>query len=86
MRLGDVADVEDSVIDVRNIGLLGNTADVAHGGGGKPSVLIIMFRQPGANVIETVDRVVALLPYLQSSISPAIKLTIAMDRTITVRP
>jgi multidrug efflux pump len=85
VRLGDVADVEDSVIDVRNIGLLGNTADVAHGGGGKPSVLIIMFRQPGANVIETVDRVVALLPYLQSSISPAIKLTIAMDRTITVR-
>src|ERR1700684_2080912 len=85
VRLGDVADVEDSVIDVRNIGLLGNTADVAHGGGGKPSVLIIIFRQPGANVIETVDRVVALLPYLQSSISPAIKLTIAMDRTITVR-
>src|ERR1700678_1681790 len=75
VRLGDVADVEDSVADVHNLGLAN----------GKPGVLIIIFRQPGANVIETVDRVVALLPYLQSSISPAIKLTIAMDRTITVR-
>ena len=85
VRLGDVADVEDSVIDVRNIGLLGSTEDISHGAGGKPSVLIIIFRQPGANVIETVDRVVALMPYLQSSISPAIALTIAMDRTVTVR-
>jgi multidrug efflux pump len=85
VRLGDVADVEDSVSDVRNIGLLGNAESVSQGTGGKPSVLIIVFRQPGANVIETVDRVVALMPYLQSSISPAIRLTIAMDRTITVR-
>jgi multidrug efflux pump len=75
VRLGNVADVEDSVVDVRNIGLAN----------GKPSVLIIVFRQPGANIIETVDRVVALMPYLQSSISPAIGLTIAMDRTVTVR-
>jgi len=75
VRLGDVAEVEDSVVDVRNIGIAN----------GKPSVLIIVFRQPGANIIETVDRVVALMPYLQSSISPAIALTIAMDRTITVR-
>jgi multidrug efflux pump len=85
VRLGDVADVQDSVIDVRNIGLLGSSDDKSHGAGGKPSVLIIVFRQPGANIIETVDRVVALMPYLQSSISPAIKLTIALDRTITVR-
>jgi len=75
VRLGDVADVQDSVVDVRNIGLAN----------GKPSVLIIVFRQPGANIIETVDRVVALMPYLQSSISPAIRLSIALDRTITVR-
>jgi multidrug efflux pump len=75
VRLGDVADVQDSVVDVRNLGLAN----------GKPSVLIIVFRQPGANIIETVDRVVALMPYLQSSISPAIALTIAMDRTVTVR-
>jgi multidrug efflux pump len=75
VRLGDVADVQDSVSDVRNIGLAN----------GKPGVLIIVFRQPGANIIQTVDRVTALMPYLQSSISPAIELTIAMDRTVTVR-
>src|SRR3984893_15463141 len=75
VRLGDVADVQDSVSDVRNIGLAN----------GKPSVLIIVFRQPGANIIQTVDRVTALMPYLQSSISPAVALTIAMDRTVTVR-
>src|SRR5216683_2715822 len=75
VRLGDVADVQDSVSDVRNIGLAN----------GKPSVLIIVFRQPGANIIETVDRVTALMPYLQSSISPAIELSVAMDRTVTVR-
>jgi multidrug efflux pump len=75
VRLGDVADVQDAVSDVRNIGLAN----------GKPSVLIIVFRSPGANIIETVDRVRALMPYLRSSISPAINLTIAMDRTVTVR-
>ncbi|MFZ0860342.1 MAG: multidrug efflux RND transporter permease subunit [Candidatus Sulfotelmatobacter sp.] len=75
VRLGDVADVLDSVSDRRNIGLAN----------GKPGVLIIVFRQPGANIIETVDRVRALMPFLQSSISPAIGLTIAMDRTVTVR-
>jgi len=75
VRLGDVAEVADSVSDTRNIGLAN----------GKPSVLIIVFRQPGANIIETVDRVRTLMPYLQSSISPAIDLTIAMDRTVTVR-
>jgi multidrug efflux pump len=75
VRLGDVADVHDSVSDVRNIGLAN----------GKPGVLIIIFRQPGANIIQTVDRVTALMPYLQSSISPAIALSVAMDRTVTVR-
>src|SRR5450755_226838 len=75
VRLGDVAEVTDSVSDVRNIGLAN----------GKPGVLIIVFRSPGANIIETVDRVRAMMPYLQSSISPAITLSIAMDRTVTVR-
>src|SRR5207302_8406540 len=73
--LGDVADVQDSVSDVRNIGLAN----------GKPSVLIILFRQPGANIIETVDRVTALMPLLQASIPPAIDLKIVLDRTTTVR-
>src|SRR5690349_14196944 len=75
VRLGDVAEVTDSVSDVRNIGLAN----------GKPGVLIIVFRSPGANIIEMVDRVRDLMPYLQSSISPAITLSIAMDRTVTVR-
>src|SRR6202045_3154234 len=75
VRLGDVADLQDSVSKVRNIGVAN----------GKASVFLIVFRQPGANIIETVDRVIALLPYLQSSISPAISLTVAMDRTVTVR-
>ncbi len=75
VRLGDVAEVKDSVADVRNVGLAN----------GKPGVLIVVFRQPGANIIQTVDRVRALMPYLQSSISPAIKLEVVMDRTVTVR-
>ena len=75
VRLGDVAEVTDAVSDRRNIGLAN----------GKPGVLIIVFRQPGANIIETVDRVRALMPFLKSSISPAIDLSIAMDRTVTVR-
>src|SRR6202035_2872655 len=61
--------------DVRNLGLVN----------GKPGIILPIFRQPGANIIETVDRVRALLPYLQSSISPAIKLSVVMDRTTTVR-
>ncbi len=75
VRLGDVAEVRDSVSDVHNLGLAN----------GKPCVLVVVFRQPGANIIQTVDRVRALMPYLQSSISPAIKLDVVMDRTITVR-
>ncbi len=75
VRVGDIGDVLDSVADVRNIGLAN----------GKPGILIPIFRQPGANVIDTVDRVRAILPFLQSSISPAITLTVAMDRTVVVR-
>jgi len=75
VRLGDVADVKDSVADVRNLALIN----------GKHGILIPVFRQPGANIIDTVDRVRALIPYLQSSISPAIQLSIASDRTTTVR-
>jgi len=75
VRLADVADVQDAVEDIHNIGLAN----------GKPGVLIIVFRQPGANIIATVDRVRAAIPQLQSSISPAIQLGIVLDRTTTVR-
>jgi multidrug efflux pump len=75
VRLGDVADVQDALEDIHNIGLAN----------GKPAVLIIVFRQPGANIIATVDRVRAALPELQAAISPAIDLQVVLDRTITVR-
>jgi multidrug efflux pump len=75
VRLGDVGDVQDSVEDIHVVGLAN----------GKPAVLIIIFRQPGANIIETVDKVRESLPVLKSSISPAIGLDVVMDRTVTVR-
>src|SRR3954465_10551298 len=75
VRLQDVADVQDSVEDIRNMGV----AD------GKPAVLMIVFRQPGANIIEAVDRVKALIPELQASIPAGIKLEVALDRTTTIR-
>ena len=75
VRLSDVADVQDSVEDVRSWGLAN----------GKPAVVLIVFRQPGANIIETVDRVRALQPQLQASIPQAIELSVIMDRTPTIR-
>jgi len=75
VRLGDVATVVDSVQDLRNAGL----AD------GKPAVLLLIRRQPGANVIETVDRVKALLPMLRASIPPTINLEVSSDSTTTIR-
>ena len=75
LRLQDVAEVRDAVQDVRNAGF----AD------GKPAVLLIIFRQPAANIIETVDRVKALLPQLGASIPRSVNLTVGMDRTLTIR-
>jgi multidrug efflux pump len=81
VRLSDVSNVQDSVADTRVIGLSGTPGDRE----GKPAVLVIIFRQPGANIIETVDNVYALLPQLSASISPAIRLRVVMDRTTTIR-
>ncbi len=75
VRLRDIAEVVDSVEDSRNLGL----------SGGKPSVLLAIFRQPGANMIETVDRITTLLPQLRASISPSLQLSVAVDRTTTIR-
>jgi len=75
VRLTDVGDVDDSVENLRNMGLAN----------GKPSVLVILFRQPGANIIDTVDRVMAVLPELRASIPAAINLDVAMDRSPTIR-
>ena len=75
VRLADVAEVVDGVQDLRNYG----------SANGRPSVLLILNRQPNANIIETVDRVNALLPQLRASIPQAINLQTVMDRTPTIR-
>src|ERR1700746_2790399 len=75
VRLGDVAEVTDSFSDVRNLGLIN----------GKHGIVMAIFRQPGANIIDTVDRVQSMIPFLQASISPAMKLAVVMDRTTSVR-
>jgi multidrug efflux pump len=75
VRLGDVAEVTDDVSDRRQLGLIN----------GKSGVMLAIFRQPGANIIDTVDRVQAIIPFLQASISPAMTLSVVMDRTTSVR-
>ncbi len=75
IRLSDLGRVTDSVEDVRNLGLAN----------GKPAVLIMITRQPNANIIETADRVRAVLPQFQASLPPTIKLHIDNDRTNTIR-
>ncbi|HEY1722013.1 MAG TPA: efflux RND transporter permease subunit [Magnetospirillaceae bacterium] len=75
VRLSDLGDVIDSVENIRSAGM----AD------GKPSVLVILYRQPGANIIDTIDGVKSALPYLQASISSGIDMTIAVDRSTTIR-
>jgi multidrug efflux pump len=75
VHLSDVAEVTDSVQDLRNAG----------SSNGRPAVLVILYRQPGANIIETVDRVRATLPLLKASIPSAIDLAVVIDRTPTIR-
>jgi multidrug efflux pump len=75
VRLGDVANVIDSNQDLRNMGLAN----------AKPAVSLIVSRQPNANIIETVDRVKAMLPIFRASIPPAIKLDVLLDRTPSIR-
>ena len=75
VRLSDVATVGDSYSNIYNSGSFN----------GKPSVLAVLFRQPGANIIATVDRVIAALPFLKASIPQGIDLQVGLDRTTTVR-
>ncbi len=75
VRLSDVAAVTDSVQDIRNHGLVN----------GKPAIMVVVFRQPGANIIETVDRVRNLFPQLQAEIPPTINMGVVIDRTTTIR-
>jgi multidrug efflux pump len=74
VRLQDVAQVDDSVEDVRNIGMTNN----------QPSIIVLLFRTPGANIIQTVDNVKAVLPQLRAALPPSIDLQVAIDRTGTI--
>ncbi len=75
VQLTDVAEVEDSVQDLRNEGRAN----------GEPSVLVILSRQPGANIIDTVDQVKEELPQLQAALPSDVNLTIVSDRSATIR-
>ena len=75
IRLEDIAEVVDSVQDVRNAGI----------SNGKPAVLVLLYRQPGANIIEVADRVRDVLPQLQAAVPQAIDLNVVMERTTTIR-
>ena len=75
VRLSDVGEVIDSVTDVRNSGVTN----------GKPGIILVIFRQPGANMIDTVDRVRARIPILQASINPSMRIGVIIDRTTTIR-
>jgi multidrug efflux pump len=75
VHLSDVADVLDSTQNVRNAGLLN----------GKPAIMLIIFRQPGANIIQTVERIRAQLPFVAASIPKGIDTSIVLDRTTTIR-
>ncbi len=75
VRLSDVGDVVDSVQDLRNAGITN----------GKPSVVLLVTTQPNANIIETVDRVLAMVPELRASIPASVNLNVVMERTTTIR-
>ena len=75
IRLGDVATVTDSVEDVRVAGVYN----------GRPTIMLIVYRQPNANIIRTVDNVLAMLPQLKAQMPAGMRLDLAMDRTATIR-
>jgi len=75
LRLDQVASVTDSVQDVRTGGL----------SNGRPAIIVIVFKQPGANIIDTVDRIRAIMPHLQGLLPPAVKLSVVIDSTQTIR-
>jgi multidrug efflux pump len=75
VRVSDVGDAVDSVEDIRNAGYAN----------GKPSVMLAIFRQPDANIIDTVDRIRAILPQLQAEIPQTIKINVSLDQTVSIR-
>jgi multidrug efflux pump len=75
VRIADIGQATDSVEDLRNSGY----------SNGKPSVFVIIFREPGANIIDTVDRIRAILPQITAAIPQTIDVNVAMDQTVTIR-
>ncbi|HEV3279778.1 MAG TPA: multidrug efflux RND transporter permease subunit [Terriglobia bacterium] len=75
VRIQDIGAAVDGPEDIRNAGYAN----------GKPSVLVIIWRQPGANIIDTVDRIRAALPQLKAALPQAIDMRVAMDQTVTIR-
>ncbi len=75
VKLSDVAKVTDSVEDIRNIGYVNR----------EQAMMLVIFRQPGANIIQTVDRVLAAMPQLQAEIPAAMHMKVILDRTTTIR-
>ena len=75
VRIEDVADVVDGVENIQTGGRFN----------GHPAILLVVFKSPGANVISSVDNVLALLPKLQASVPPAMQIQVALDRTVTIR-
>ena len=84
VRVSDLGTVTDSVSDIHTSGLAGNR-EPGHSGLLKDAILVVVFKIPGANVIDTVDKVLAELPRLQAAIPPTIRLNVAVDRTTTIR-
>jgi len=75
VKLADIANVQDSVEDLRSVGLAN----------GQRAALLIVFRQPGVNIIETVDRIKSQFSQMKASINQTIELTVLMDQTVTIR-
>ena len=84
VRVSDLGTVTNSVADIRTAGVSGINIDDQHSQL-KDAMLIVIFKIPGANVISTVDAVLAEMPRLQAAIPPTIKIDVAVDRTTTIR-
>jgi multidrug efflux pump len=85
VRVGDLGTVVDSVSNIQTAGVSGINPDKGPPAQLKDAILLVVFKIPGANVIDTVDKVLAEMDHLQAAIPPTIKIAVAVDRTTTIR-
>jgi multidrug efflux pump len=85
VRVSDLGTIVDGVADLHTAGVGGINPDKGPPGQLKDAILLVIFKIPGANVISTVDAVMAEMPHLQASIPPTVKIDVAVDRTTTIR-